>query len=259
MTEFGGRPWWTYVRAVRDPNRRRALVALARVASPRGRVMAGYLLRRGGRPAPVTVRTPTGPREVHLRHVHDYATIAEVYAEEVYPVDGQDRVVVDIGANVGLASVYALTRHAGVRVHAVEPVPENLAVLERNLAPFGDRVVLHRHAVALESGPVRFGVEPTGRYGGIDVGTGSQLEVQALAIEQLLEDVLEQEGRIDVLKIDVEGLERELLAAVPARIAARIGRVALEWSAPDLGELEPWRSAGFVVTGGPGTWVLARP
>lgn len=259
MTDFGGRPWWAYVRAVRDPQRRRALVALPRVASPRGRVLAGYLLRRGGTPAPVTVTTPTGPQEVHLRHPHDYATIAEVYAEEVYPVTADDLVVVDVGANVGLVSVYALTRHPGVRVHAVEPVPENQAVLEHNLAPFGERAVLHRVAVGLQSGPVSFGVEPTGRYGGIGVGTATQVQVQAVAIATLLTDVLEREGRIDVLKIDVEGLERDLLAAVPPGIAARVGRVALEWSTPDLEDLEPWRSAGFVVSGGPKTWVLERP
>ncbi|WP_320670757.1 FkbM family methyltransferase [Patulibacter defluvii] len=259
MAEFGRRPWWAYLRAARDPRRWRAIRRLPRVAGPVPQVLRGYLLRRGAMPAEVQLRTPTGRVPVALRHVHDYATIAEILAEDVYPVATTDRVVVDIGANIGVFSVFALTRHPDVRVHAFEPVPENLALLRRNLAPFGDRVTIHETAVAAEDGEVSFGVEPTGRYGGIGVETAERITVRTRAIAALLEDVLAREGRIDVLKMDVEGLERDLLAAVPAAVAARIGRVEVEWSHPDLAGLEPWAGAGFAVLGGPTTWVLERP
>lgn len=259
MAEFGRRPWWAYLRAARDPRRWRAIRRLPRVAGPAPQVLRGYLLRQGRVPADVRLRTPTGPATVSLRHVHDYATIAEILAEDVYPVAGGDRVVVDIGANIGVFSVFALTRHPDVRVHAFEPVPDNLRFLRRNLAAFGDRVVVHETAVAIEDGEVSFGVEPTGRYGGIGVETAEQITVPTRAIAGLLQEVLDREGRIDVLKMDVEGLERDLLAAVPAEVAARIGRVAVEWSHSPLAGLDPWAEQGFALSGGPTTWVLERP
>jgi len=258
MTEFGARHWWAYTRAVRDPRRIRALLRATRLLSPARRVLAGYLFRRGDVAAPVWVRTPLGETELRLRHPHDYATLVEVVGEEAYLVTVDDRVVVDVGANIGVFSVYALTRHPKIRVHAIEPAPANLAVLAVNLAGFAGRTIEHPVAAAVESGPVAFGIEPTGRYGGIGVDTDSEIVVDGVAIGELLDTIFGAEGRIDVLKVDVEGFERELLEAVPSEQAQRIGRVVVEWSHPDLDTLEPWAALGFRVSGGPHTWTLER-
>ena len=46
----------------------------------------------------------------------------------------QPRLILDLGANVGYASVYFALRHPTARVIAVEPEPSNVAVLRRNVA-----------------------------------------------------------------------------------------------------------------------------
>lgn len=234
------------------------LARLPRVASPAPRVLAGYVLRRGDNPAPVRVRTPHGRAQLRLRHVHDYTTVAEIYAQEIYPVGPTDDVIVDVGANIGSFSVYAATRRPSVRVYAYEPVAENLERLRANVAPFGDRVTVNPVAMAVAAGEVQFGIEETGRYGGIGVETAAHITVPAVAIADVVTEIIEREGRIDVLKLDVEGLERDLLAAVPEAAAAKIGRVVLEWRYDDLRGLEPWKQLGFTVSGGPFTWVLER-
>ena len=50
------------------------------------------------------------------------------------------RVVIDCGANVGYSSAYFLSRFPACTVIAVEPDSGNFAAMERNLAPYGNRV-----------------------------------------------------------------------------------------------------------------------
>src|SRR5947209_5574021 len=44
---------------------------------------------------------------------------------------------VDVGANYGFFSLLAATRHLGLEIIALEPVPETCAVLRRNLEKLG--------------------------------------------------------------------------------------------------------------------------
>ena len=55
---------------------------------------------------------------------------------------GKGDVVVDVGANIGLFTIYALERIHHGRVISIEPATETFAVLARNLAPYGARVTL---------------------------------------------------------------------------------------------------------------------
>ena len=52
------------------------------------------------------------------------------------------RFIIDAGANVGYASAYFLSRFPEARVVALEPEPGNATIARRNLAPYGERVVL---------------------------------------------------------------------------------------------------------------------
>jgi FkbM family methyltransferase len=56
---------------------------------------------------------------------------------------GQVPVVIDCGANVGLSSVWFARRFPRARVVAIEPQPENHALLARNAASWGNIVPLH--------------------------------------------------------------------------------------------------------------------
>jgi FkbM family methyltransferase len=62
----------------------------------------------------------------------------EIFEDRVYLQHGvtldDDAVVVDVGANIGLFSVFALRERARLRLYAFEPIPETFAALERNLA-----------------------------------------------------------------------------------------------------------------------------
>ncbi len=65
--------------------------------------------------------------------------------------------ILDVGANIGIFGVRAVQRHAGVRVYALEPVPDIFAVLARNAKDHGDgRLVPLPCGAASAPGRTRF-------------------------------------------------------------------------------------------------------
>jgi FkbM family methyltransferase len=196
----------------------RSLFGQLRVVSPGPSSLYRYVTQHGQYPWSVAVRTPLGRRRVELESRHDLLTVNEVFCRQDYGrCDG--RVFVDIGANIGVAALYFLTRRPDTRVHCYEPDPRNVARLRRTLAGFEDRYVLHEVAVSVRSESVRFFTEETGRYGRID--DDGDLQVDAVGIIDLLTEVVALEGSVDLLKVDTEGTEPELVAAIPAELHVR--------------------------------------
>jgi len=118
-------------------------------------------------------------------------------------------VFVDVGANVGFYSLIAskLVGSAG-RVYAIEAVPSSIAVLRANVK-FNDcrNVVVHGVAAWSTRGKVKLSV-PLSLYGLASVArNGLSFTVEAFT----LDDLLRNENRIELIKIDVEGAELEVL------------------------------------------------
>jgi FkbM family methyltransferase len=172
-----------------------------------------YLRNRGSYPWDVRLSTPTGAVTVRLENRHDLLTVVEVFCRRDYGSDAPASVL-DIGANVGLAALYWLTRRPDSRVVCVEPDPSNAATLRRNLAGFEARYTLVEAAVTPGGADhVRFA--PGGRYGRIDAA--GTVIVNAVSVRELL-----QNHPAELVKIDTEGSERELVDAIPASFSSRI-------------------------------------
>ncbi len=63
----------------------------------------------------------------------------QIFAGETYrpiPYLRDVRLIADIGANIGAASVFLHTKYPEARIVAVEPSPVAFALLSRNAAPF---------------------------------------------------------------------------------------------------------------------------
>jgi FkbM family methyltransferase len=229
---LGGRSW-ALVRS--EITQRSNYVALGRMLRRSRRPLSTarrYFLGGGSYPWRVELRTPTGTVAPVLHSHHDVWTVNEVFFREDYPARPDLGVVVDVGSNIGISALWFLSRNAIARCHLYEPVPANLRRLRENLSGLEDRYELHETAVSDRSGTVSFGVEATGRYGGIGVAGEDAIEVPSLEINQVLESVLEREGRIDVLKLDIEGLEVATARAIRPELLERIGAIYLETEEP---------------------------
>ena len=201
-----------------------------------------YFLGRGDYPHACRLRTPQGVVAPTLFSPHDMWTVNEVFCRRDYGDDRDARVVVDIGSNIGISAIYFLTRNSDCRVWLYEPVPRNVARLRANLVAFAERYTLREAAVAPVAGRLSFGVEDSGRYGGVGVDTGVTIEVSGAGINEIVGEVLETEPAIDVLKIDTEGSELKLLGALEPELLRRVRTAYLEVQHPPDDAPEPFDS-----------------
>jgi FkbM family methyltransferase len=225
---LGGRSPALIRSEITQPSNYVALWRMLRLYRAPGRNLGRYLLGRGKYPYRCRVRTPRGEVAPTLYSSQDMLTMNEVFCREDYAAGPELRVAVDIGSNIGVSALYFLTRNHESRCHLYEPVPENVRRLRDNLADYEDRCEVQQVAVADREGQVEFGVEPTGRYGGIGLDYGQTIQVDCLEINRVLDDVLAREGRIDVLKIDTEGMELATVRAIRPELLERIGVVYFE-------------------------------
>jgi FkbM family methyltransferase len=153
-----------------------------------------------------------------------------IFADEIYrlPFEHDAPSIVDLGANVGLATLWFKKRYPRARVLALEPDPAMFACLERNVSANGcSSVELLNCAAWNAAGEMAF--LPDGADGGrvLDAAAAGarQIRVRTLAIGALLAD-----RPVDVLKIDIEGAE-DVVIADCAPILSRVRCLFVEYHA----------------------------
>lgn len=122
----------------------------------------------------------------------------------------QDGVAFDIGAHIGIWSLLAARRTPSARIHAFEPVPQQNQRLRVHAELNGiTNITLNRCAVGAENGSTSF-------YASYDVNTGTssmvrrrnenvEIHVGVITLDSYIAE--HGIGRVDVMKVDVEGAE----------------------------------------------------
>jgi len=130
-----------------------------------------------------------------------------------------DSIVVDIGANIGLHSVAFADAVPHGAVISVEPSPATYLQLLRNVAPLGNVMTINC-ALSSETGVTNFFVSTDSAYSGIkDTGLKSirkQIRIPCYTGDHVISSL--RVGRIDFLKIDVEGFETAVILGLEEMI-----------------------------------------
>jgi FkbM family methyltransferase len=173
-------------------------------ASPRLRTVKHAELK-----APVQLRIPSS----------DVLTYWQVFIDKEYEIstNRDPKVIVDAGANVGLASIFFANRFPDARIFAIEPENSNFELLLKNVAPYKNIVPIHA-ALWNENKYISLVDPGLGNSGFMTqdgtVGTtsfGQQLHLtKAMTIDQIMKDW--SIDRIDILKVDIEGAELEVFS-----------------------------------------------
>jgi FkbM family methyltransferase len=162
------------------------------------------------RPPLVRLHVPGTEQSVYARpETSDLAAFRHVFGGAYdFDLPTEPRLVFDLGANVGYASVYFALRYPSARVLAVEPEPSNAALLRRNVA--GLPRIEPIEAAAWPS-PGRLALADPGKgYWGMRVETSQAGDVKAVTMRELLQRA--DADWVDLVKIDIEGSELELFS-----------------------------------------------
>ncbi|MGC4044600.1 MAG: FkbM family methyltransferase [Armatimonas sp.] len=165
----------------------------------------------------LTMKPPAGSLKIHGGPT-DIATLGEVFEEEVYK-DVLQYVkapanIIDLGANIGLASVYFLTQSEGSRTLSIEPSSTNFALLEENTKLFaqaGRANVIQGAAWGKKCDLAISQPDAFANAFSMREATAADSRKSIIAGLRII-DIIEHSKfpTVDLLKIDIEGAETEV-------------------------------------------------
>jgi len=202
--------------------------ARAKEADPRRRITTR--LRFHGRDLAISLRPDDG----------DIAVLYEIFAREAYRLEAHDvrgaevRTIVDAGANIGLASLYFAAVYPRAQIVAIEPNPDNFALLAENARQEPRITILQACLTGLPDQSVF--ISTTGRGSHFQSNTGGHgVPIRGLSLPQICET--RGLDHIDLLKIDIEGGEKDVFAH-PAFLGRTGAIVAELHPGYDIGNLK---------------------
>jgi FkbM family methyltransferase len=171
----------------------------------------------------------------------DHASIVEIFLNEEYGRVNDGAVIIDVGANIGVFTVFAMTTARDVRVFAYEPSAEFYPTLLQNLRLNAGCGRAHSFNLAvaaddrgrdlyLDSDAFFFPTLVRAR----DSRSQESERVNSLTLAQIMES--NKLDEVDLLKMDCEGSEYEILYSSPGSHLRRIKEIRMEYHNIDSGE-----------------------
>jgi FkbM family methyltransferase len=156
---------------------------------------------------PIFLRIPTS----------DISVYKEIFIQNEYDYyyNNNPCIIVDAGANIGLSAVFYANKFPNSKILAIEPEDSNFNLLKKNVAQYKQ---IHPIQAALwhEEGTLSVTDIHSGHWGFlVDSETSNNSNnytvsqsVKSITINSILKDY--NISKIDILKIDIEGAEKEV-------------------------------------------------
>jgi FkbM family methyltransferase len=215
---------------------------------------------------------PLGGQTVSVRaHTADLWAVSEMLPPYHLPssdlVDERAaREIWDLGTNIGMSTAQLALRFTNAALVGVEMDAGNLEMCRANTAPYGARCELVHAAVWSSDGEVGYSAGSDTLAFHVEADGAAGNRVRALSLNTLLAE--RGVDRVDFVKMDIEGAEREVLRE-NTEWAASVRAIKLEVHEPytvdecmhDLRALgfEAWRDPSYRgITGKPPVVALRR-
>ena len=157
----------------------------------------------------------------------------DVFAHDSYGspvVYGRDAVIVDVGAHVGLYTLYALAAAPEGRVVAIEPVPILFEALKRNTAMHGDRIRYYAAAAGEQDGSASITYYP--KLSGMS-SLRANPAADAALLQRIMRNLLERRPETSTLLSELDDIVSERLASDTLDCQVRRLESILDEAAPE--------------------------
>lgn len=145
----------------------------------------------------------------------------KIHPFDCVPKDIDVHWILDVGSNIGDVSIAAMKSYPGSKVICFEPVKQTYKLLEQNLIPYSDRVILFNQALSDENGSGEINLTtfngansilPQSKYHRFFNPHVREIGKEMIALVKL-DDIAEKfpTDYIDIMKIDVEGYELNVI------------------------------------------------
>ena len=174
------------------------------------------------RPGAIIYSLTLGNRKVSVRlrtYAGDLFVFHEIFLGKCYRIpqswlaEEEVRTIVDLGAHLGLTTLFFSQYFPTARYICVEPNPANAVLLRQNVAALGQNVQVVEGAVGGATSVQQFNTTGASWQGRLIAEQGNGCAVRCLSIPEI--QAMTGCGRIDILKVDIEGAERLLFRSSP--------------------------------------------
>jgi FkbM family methyltransferase len=178
-----------------------------------------------------------GAREISLRlNTSDMPTYLQIFHHREYEhpdLPEQAQTIVDLGANIGCATLFFAQKYPEAKILAVEPEESNFLALRGNIIGLENRISARFGAAWIEDGEIN--LRKSDDEGG-DLGAWGYQVSQAAAADGAKTPCWRVGtlyrfcgfDRVDILKVDIEGAELELFSSKPKGWLARTELIIIE-------------------------------
>ena len=173
------------------------------------RLVAYVVPKNGPVPSgPGAFLLPNGITILHQNKNETEYLYEEIFVRQTYLRHGiklhEGACVFDVGANIGMFSVFVAERCKQAKVFAFEPIPSVYAKLERNARQFGGRVKTFPVGLSRKDGQGEFTYyQQNSVMSGLSSYTSDSAEATA-TVKQLMKNQLDQQGRADTAQLLAE-------------------------------------------------------
>ncbi|MCF8044280.1 MAG: FkbM family methyltransferase [Desulfarculaceae bacterium] len=178
-----------------------------------------YLARKIKWPETVTVGLGLAGTDTKIRlrsFSSDIDVFEQIFIDEDYrfDVNFEPKTIVDAGANIGLSAIYFALAFPGADIMALEPESTNYELLETNTEEF-PHITPIKKGLWYKNSRLNITNPDEAKFSfSLEENDKSPDAVDGVTVDSLIQEHgLET---IDILKIDIEGAEKEVFAEKPA-------------------------------------------
>ena len=175
---------------------------------------------------------------------YDLPTIYEIHGQDTYRLKEislpKRAVVLDVGAHIGSFSVAIHSKFPDAVITAFEPHPSNFRLLQEN-APFARCIP---KAVSGVAGKAFLTDHKASASYALSLSeTDTPVDTVSLG------DYLREVPRVDLMKVDIEGAEKDVFEHLEPELLSKVDRIMMEIHPPHAVAwfTERFKAAGFVV------------